>query len=491
MSNKEIHYKYKQLIYSHPKELFYLFLTEMWERFSYYGIRVILVLYMTQELLISNYQSFLVYGVFTSLVYLTPIIGGYCSDQTRMRVLAIKNGGIIIILGHLLLACSGISDFKNFLFYSGLSIVAIGTGFFKPNIPIIVSNLYKNDVKRDSAFTIFILGINIGALGASLSIPVIAHYLGWHFGFGSAAIGMSIGLIIFIKFNKKNTKDNIICPTKLNSNFQKKMKFYQLTYCVILILLPIEILCFKIPFIVPLFIVCVMIIIFGIMFGRFICTEGIRKNNLMVLKKISFISLSCIVFYVFFEQAGSSVILFTETYINRNILGLEIPSGVFKGLNPLFLFVLAPIFSKVWIKVRWMSKLNITTKFSIAILFLGISFLLLFLGASITDNNYKISMLWIIIFYFFYSIGDLFFTPIALSSITKNSPEESSSLIMGCFYFNIAIANYISGFIATYTTKSNGYYSTFKSITICCFIITIIGLMTNCINRIIKRKKTI
>ena len=376
----------------HSKGLYLLFCVEMWERFSFYGMRALIVLYMIQNLAYSAQKAGNIYGLYTGLVYLTPLIGGYLADRFIGQRRCISAGAIFMILGLFLLAFGPKS-----LFLFSLFLMIIANGFFKSNISSVLGLLYGDDNdKKDSAFTIFYMGINLGAFFSPLVCGTLAVKFGYEYGFAAAGVGMLIGLVCYKLFENKLLGDKGLNPVdavKDNENNEVEKDSAQNKQLASLILLMF----FTIPF------------------------------------------------WVCFEQAGSSLTLFAEFQTNRNFFGFEIPTGYFQSLNPLFIITLAPLVSVLWESLRKKSKEpSSVEKFSIALFLISISFVILaFAGhLSITD---KVSPLWLVLGYFIMTIAELCLSPIGLSLVSKLAPRRFLSLIMGCWFLTSFLGNLIAG----------------------------------------------
>lgn len=389
----------------HPKALYLLFAVEMWERFSYYGMRALLTLYMVKFLLFNTEQAGNVYGTYTGLVYATPLIGGYLAD----RYLGAKNciiiGGFLMALGQFLLSVPSIP-----FFYIALGLLIIGNGFFKPNISSIVGQLYeKNDHRRDGGFTIFYMGINLGAFMAPLICGYLGERIGFKYGFMAAGFGMLIGMTIFLVGKKYLLKHYGLPPAHCN----------------------------KLP----------------------ICEKNvadldapltkIEKQRIAVIFALVFFS---VFFWASFEQAGSSLTLFAEHSTNRIIpfLNWEMPTSFFQSVNPLFIFILAPMFSSMWLKLSDFNKdPSAPAKFVYGLGFVAISFLVMVLAASLAHiSGDKVSFLWLIGVYFLQTVGELCISPVGLSMVTKLSPLKFTSLLMGTWFLGSFLANYTGGHFA-------------------------------------------
>ncbi len=379
----------------HPKGLYLLFTIEMWERFSYYGMRALLVLYMTKYLMFSTEKAGSVYGWYTGLVYMTPMIGGYLADRYLGSRMCVFIGGLLMAIGHFVMAFPALP-----YFYTALMLLIIGNGFFKPNISTMVGNLYgENDPRRDGGFTIFYMGINLGALFSPLVCGTLGEKLGWHYGFGAAGVGMLAGLAVYMWGAKKYLGDIGLKPT---------------------------------------------------------IKTGADADNTPLTKKewqrISVIFILCffmIFFWSAFEQAGSSMTLFADRETDRMIFGWEFPTSWFQAVNPLFIFILAPFFSSMWTGLAKVNKNPSTPmKFVFGLVLLSFGFIMMMAAASLYKSSGAVSILWLLGVYLFHTLGELCLSPIGLSMVTKLSPAKFMSLLMGTWFFSSAAANYVGGIFA-------------------------------------------
>ncbi len=409
----------------HPPGLYLLFATEAWERFSYYGMRGILVLYLTTELVrgglgYSKVDAVALYGTYTALVYLTPVVGGYLADRFLGQRLSITIGGITMAIGEFAL----FSTQSRAFLWIGLILLIVGNGFFKPNISTIVGKLYpEGDKRKDSAFTIFYMGINLGAFIAPFICGTLAestmavkqgatilHY-GFRYGFLAAGIGMVIGQVMFNLLGNKYLGDEGKYPVKNNVKKSSDAEVKE---------------------------------------------EDARKPLTKQEKRRTAVILILVAFNIFFwtgyEQAGSSLTLFTEESVNRTIFGFQCPVSWFQSINPVFIIILAPIIAGIWIKLSKRAKgdLNIPTKMALGLIFLGCGFLFIALPAlAIAGNSAaKISMLWIVGIYFIHTVGELCLSPIGLSMVSTLAPKKIASFLMGCWFLSSFFANKLAGFIA-------------------------------------------
>lgn len=436
---------------SHPKGLAILFFAELWERFSFYGMRALLVLYMTSELLFHDAKAYGVYGAYGAMVYGSQIIGGYIADQFLGCRRAIYLGGIIIALGHLILSFA--TEMSMFM---GLSFIIIGTGFFKPNISALLGKLYKkNDPRRDGGFTIFYMGINVGGLIAPLVCGYLGEVYGWHYGFGAAAFGMIAGIFVFVR-GQKLLGDAGLPP---NPERLDKGRFLGLTLNHIIIIgtlvtMPVFLYVLShnefTKFLLNFLGIGTLLYILYIAFKS---SAEERKCLLTILFMLPFI----MIFVASFEQCGSSMNLFADRNVDRFLFGWQIPTPWFQSLNPIFIIVCAPLFSGLW---TFLGKRNLDpytpVKFSFGLIQTGLGFGALLLGIQAVGASGYVPMVWLVLAYFFHSTGELCLSPVGLSMVTKLAPARFVSLMMGVFFLSFGFASYVAGLIATLASTPEG-----------------------------------
>lgn len=425
----------KQENNSHPPGLYLLFATEFWERFSYYGLRGLLTLFLTKTALegglgFSKADSVLIYGYFTGFVYFTPIIGGWLADNYLGQRRAILIGGLLMAAGQFSLA-SGLGN--NFV-YLGLLLIIIGNGFFKPNISTLVGKLYEQgDPRRDSAFTIFYMGINLGAFVAPLVCGYLAEDLfavkdasgkitkfAFEYGFLAAGIGMVLSQITFSALSQKYLGDIGHFVKASDRKVEDEAEANK-----------------------PL-------------------TKEERDRVSVILVVVTLVTF----FWAGFEQAGSSLTIYTDEYINREVFGWTIPTSWFQSVNPLFIVALAPITANLWLSLAKKGKdLSIPLKMGIGMILLGIGFFFMLgavmeRGGDIADNSIKANIMWLVATYFFHTIGELMLSPIGLSMITKLAPVKLASMLMGVWFLSPFVAQIAGGYIAAYV-ESLGAFKVF------------------------------
>ncbi len=424
----------------HPKGLYLLFFTEMWERFGFYTLQTIIILYMTKALLMPDYQANILYAAFSSLLYLTPIIGGYIADRYLGFQRAIMLGGIMLCVSYLVTALPGENSF-----FLGMSLLICANGFFKPNVSSIVGELYtQNDPRRDGGFTLFYMGINIGSLIPPLIAGAIVASFGWHAGFLLAALGMVIGQVTFI-FGKKQLGNKGLYPA---SSLAKPLglSFYLLLFVGIFISFLLCNLALRHPNETNYLIeIAAVIIVFTVIFMLF--------KEPMLARKRMFASLILIIisigFWSLYNQTFTSLMLFADRNMNRSILGIPLDAEATQFFNPFFIIVLSPFLSRLWVKLddRNLNP-SIQMKFTLGVLFMSAGFLFLAFGTKFFGENGLTSSWWLVISYLLQTIGELLISPIGLAMITVLCPKHLVGMMMGVWFFSLAAAFAIGGTLA-------------------------------------------
>ena len=438
-----------------PKSLTTLFFTEMWERFSYYGMRALLVLYLVNSLNYSDAEALHIYAIYTGLVYLTPIIGGYLADKYLGTQKTIFIGGITMMLGHFLMA------FPNLLFLA-MGLLIIGNGYFKPNISTLLGRLYKdNDVRRDSGFSIFYIGINLGAFLAPLIVGYVGETINWHYGFAIAGLGMLAGLIQFYLGQNKIIQEDL-------SNKTKKLSVgdWLLISSLSLINIPIILFIFEINNIINIYayeLLTLSILLIVILFLKKKGKSIFIRDDIKKILYISILSLFVIFFWIGFEQAGGSLTLYASNSIDRNLFGFIIPASFFQSINPLIIILLGPLIANFWLKLDNSDfKVNTSQKMGIGLILLSAGFFLIMYVNN--SDAASISLWWLVGVYFLHTLGELCLSPIGLSMVTKVSPKKIASLMMGFWFLSSAIANYSAGKLPTILQANNLDLFTFLTI---------------------------
>jgi POT family proton-dependent oligopeptide transporter len=386
-----------------PPGLFLLFGVEMWERFSFYGMRAFLTLFLISKaggFGWSKEQASHLYGWYQGLVYLTPLMGGYLADRLIGTHRSIIIGGIVIALGHFCLAMPA-----QWTFFLGLLLIIIGTGFFKSNISTMVGQLYsEKDRRRDAAFTIFYMGINLGAAIGQIVCPKLADAYNWHIGFSAAGFGMVLGLVVYLSFKRRflGTIGDVPASRAYRVEAAAAGGEQPLT--------------------------------------------TLEKHGLIAIAILAFFN---IFFWMAFEQAGSSMTFFAEEHTRRMFLGINFLAPYFQSVNAIAVITLAPAFAWMWTRLEarnWAPSTPV--RFALGLFLLGSGFIVLVIGARIADGGVRVSPLWLIVTYVLHTCGELCLSPIGLSMVTKLAPKRLASLAMGAWFFSMFISDLAAGFVA-------------------------------------------
>lgn len=487
------------IIYSnrklHPRALFILFFAEMWERFSYYGMRTLLTLYMVKELFSTLSQgeadsmALGIYGSYTAMVYLFPVVGGILADKILGFRKAIMFGGLLMMAGHFALSFQGMYFQDNMsLFFLSLAFIIIGNGFFKPNISSLLGNYYgSNDSRKDGAFTIFYMGVNIGALLSTVTCGYVGEQISWHYGFGLAGIGMLIGLLVFWFAGDKFLGKKGINPSATENfpeideeadrrllsgpseerasalileaqTFTKistpKLKKQQLmVYIGTILFVPICSLFLNLSDLVTWILIALSVGILGVLMFMSSKEERVGGERLRVVV-VLFVFHA--MFWALFEQAGGSITLFTARNVDRVLMGSEIPASIFQSLNAFFIMVLAPLFSWIWIKLRSSKKEPSTPmKFVLGLSQLAVGFGIIVIGAKFFATDGLVPMIFIVGMYLLHTTGELSLSPVGLSMVSKLSPKKAVGFTMGAWFLSIALANKMAGLIGELTASES------------------------------------
>ncbi|AMC10216.1 MFS transporter [Lutibacter profundi] len=415
--------KQEELLWGHPKGLYILFFTELWERFSYYGMRAILILYLTAKTTDSNaglgwdsVSALQLYGWYTMMVYVMSVPGGLLADRLLGQKKTVMLGGFLLVIGHFILAFDEV-----WAFYTGIVLIVLGVGALKPNISTMVGGLYnKGDAKRDTAFTIFYIGINIGAFAAPIAVGYLGEVINWHYGFGLAGIGMAIGQVVYIWGQKYLTEVGNFVPVKTVAGTNKKIGL-----------------------------------------------TAIEKDRMIVLI-LSFIIV--IVFWGAYEQAGGLMNLYARDKIDRVLFGFTIPTSFLQSLHAFYVILIGLPIAYLW--TQWRKKGNENSslfKMGVGTIITGLGFLLLARAAVETTVSLdgKASIYWLFGAYLLHVIGELSISPVALSFITKLAPVKYASLMMGAYFMVSGLGNKLAGALGE-AAQSAGEYTIFMGIFIFC-----------------------
>jgi POT family proton-dependent oligopeptide transporter len=429
----------------HPRGLTTLFFTEMWERFSYYGMRALLILYMTTAVAsgglgFDTKTAAGIYGAYTGSIYLMSIPGGWFADNALGTRRAVLVGGIIIALGHYSMAVPTI-----YTFFIGLVLIVLGTGLLKPNASSIVGELYSpEDQRRDAGFSLFYVGINIGALTA----PIVCSYLGekinWHLGFGAAGVGMTFGVIQYVLGHERLA--HVGAPRRRTSAETRRNIAIGVLFMAA-ISAAVGVLFFGPEIVVEnkMWIMLGALVIFlGWLFLAFLKPEEKKPVGAIVI-----LILFSIIFWACYEQAGSSFNLFARDFTNRFVFGFEFPAGWFQTNAPLFVILLAPVFVWLWLKMGDRQPSS-PVKFSIGLLFVGLGAALLTIASLFTAGGAKVGPWWLVGVYVLHTIGEVCLYPVGLSATTKLAPHRVAGLMMGIYFLSISFGNFAAGMAAGY-----------------------------------------
>jgi POT family proton-dependent oligopeptide transporter len=445
-------------MFGHPRGLFVLFFTEMWERFSYYGMRALLVLFMTASIAQENGglgfpigKAAAIYGLYTAMVYLLALPGGWVADRIWGQRKAVFIGGCIIAAGHFSMAVPAMPTF-----YLGLVLIMIGTGLLKPNVSTMVADLYpEGGARRDAGFSIFYMGINLGAFFGPILCGLLGENYSWHLGFSLAGIGMVLGLIQYARgvpslghAGDLKTDDDAATLSRRSRNFYLSL----LGVCALIALAAA-------PVIMGLVSITLQqvaewlgygIVGLAILYFVYLLVAGghteLEKKRLVV---IFWLFLLAALFWSGFEQAGSSMNLFAEGLTNRTVLGWETPASWLQSVNPILIILMAPIFGWLW---TWLAARNanpsIPMKFGLGLLGLSAGFLVIAWGAANASPENPVSPSWLIVTYFLHTCGELCLSPVGLSSITKLAPKNRVGQMMGVWFIAAALGNLFAGLMA-------------------------------------------
>jgi len=442
-----------------PRQIYMLFLTEMWERFSYYGMRALLVLYLVNSLKYDRADALQLYATYTSLVYLAPIVGGYLADKWLGKRRAVLIGAIVMAMGHFAMA------FPSLLIFA-LGLLIIGNGFFKPNISTLVGGLYgDNDPRRDGGFTIFYMGVNLGAFISPLVCGYLGEKLGWHYGFGAAGVGMVLGVVVFAVGQKmlgalgfppgrEVTAQSSLTPGDWTTISVTSVSMIAVVYLVLQAWSVVNPSQFGItPFSACLYsllaIALLMLIRHWLDRAKNAANpEALTSIEIHRIIAILIMGFFVVFFWMGFEQAGGTMNLFADKQVDRRLFGWEIPTSYFQSLNPMLIFILGPVFTVFWL---WLdtSRFRISTpaKMAVGMIILGIGFIILAVAQSSADGSGPVGAQWLFYVYFFHTVGELCLSPVGLSMVTKLAPVRLVSLMMGIWTTANFIANYLAGIL--------------------------------------------
>ena len=440
----------------HPKGLYMLFFAEMWERFSYYGMRALLIFYLTKHWLFADDKSNLIYGAYTSLVYITPVLGGYLADRYLGQRKAVLFGGILLMIGHFLMAfegLQGITDpvvkqadpFIN-VFWSALAFIIVGSGFLKANISVMVGQLYSlTDTRRDGAYTIFYMGINLGAAIGTILVGYLGETIGWPFGFGLAGIGMLAGLIVFV-LGRKSLRGAGEPPVRADGSQVSDTTLYGIGLAAVAVIWAL---------VQYQDVIQTLLIISGIALLGYVLYEAFKldKEPRERIFAILFLIALNPLFWGLFEQAGGSINLYTDRFVDR----AGVPATLFQSINPIYIIMLAPLFAALWVILgkRGMEP-SAPAKFGLALLQVGAGFLVFVWGANSVGAEAMTPVIFVFLLYLLHTTGELCLSPVGLSAMNRLAPSYMASLIMGAWFYMTAVGNFVAGKIGEATGGHEG-----------------------------------
>ena len=448
----------QQGFFGHPKGLFTLFFTEFWERFSYYGMKAILVYYMYYELSrgglgMDESTALAIMSIYGSLVYMSGLIGGWLADRIFGASKAVFYGGILIMLGHIVLSIPGSIS----LFFASMVLIVLGTGLLKPNVSSVVGELYsEQDQRRDAGFSIFYMGINLGSFIAPLIVGTVGMDYNFHLGFGIAAVGMFLGLLIFTFTKKRNLGlAGTYVPSPLSLAERKKVFLsigigVLLLAVIVAVTIPLGLLTFD-SFIVVVGILGILIpTLYFIVMYRSPRTTNVERSRL-----IAYIPLfiAAIMFWAIQEQGSTILANYADKRTQLNFAGIHISPAWFQSINPLFIIILAPVFAWLWMKLGKRQP-SIPKKFALGLLFAGLSFLVILLPAYIGGEDALVNPMWLVLSYFVVVLGELCLSPVGLSATTKLAPAAFSAQTMSLWFLSNAAAQAINAQIVKFYTPA-------------------------------------
>jgi proton-dependent oligopeptide transporter, POT family len=431
----------------HPKGLYLLFFAEMWERFSYYGMRAILIFYLTQHWLFSDGKSTLIYGAYTSLVYITPVLGGYVADRYLGQRRAVIFGGLLLAAGHMLMAVEGTGgqdDPTINVFWAALAFIIVGSGFLKANISVMVGQLYRlTDTRRDGAYTIFYMGINVGAALGTILVAYLGQTLGWGWGFGLAGIGMLAGLVVFVA-GRRSLGGAGEAPAPLARS--KEVALYGVGLASVAVIWALV----QFQDVIQSLLAVAGVLLLGYVLVQAFRLEKEPRERIFAI--LFLISLNPI-FWGLFEQAGGSMNLFTDRFVDRG----NVPAGIFQSINPIFIILLAPLFAGLW---QWLASRGLEpsapAKFGLALLQMGLANLVLVWGTTAFGVAAMTPVYLVFAYYLLATTAELCLSPVGLSAMNRLAPGYLASLIMGAWFYMSAVGNFVAGKIGEATGGHDG-----------------------------------
>jgi POT family proton-dependent oligopeptide transporter len=443
--------------FGHPRGLSTLFFTEMWERFSYYGMRALLILFMTAPLAAGGLAfdtatAGAIYGLYTSMVYMTTLPGGWIADRLIGQRRAVLYGGIIIASGHFCMAFSSLSTF-----YLGLFLIVIGTGLLKGNISVLVGGLYaKDDIRRDAGFSVYYMGINLGAFIAPLICGYLGQKVSWHVGFAAAGVGMSLGIVQYVLGGGNLGQAGLYPAAAESPQAAARLRRNAVVAGAVLLAAvvgfavasatgSIAVTARQVADAAGIMLLAIVVCFFGWLFASGSWSPDERKK----LYVIAALFLAAALFWSVFEQAGSTLNLFADRNTHNEVFGWAYPSSWFQSLNSLFLIIFAPVFAWLWLRLaRRGQEPSSPAKFAVALILVGAGFAILIWAAKMAEQGVQVSPLWLTATYFLHTCGELCLSPVGLSAMTKLAPARIAGLMMGVWFLATSVGNFIGGRIS-------------------------------------------
>jgi POT family proton-dependent oligopeptide transporter len=460
----------KQNKTAQPAGLYLLFFTELWERFGFYTLQTIIILYMSKGLLMQDTDANLLYAAFSGLLYLTPTIGGYLADRYLGFQRAIIFGGLLFVVGYLLTALPGKQTF-----FLGLSIIICANGFFKPNVSSIVGELYgRNDPRRDGGFTLFYMGINIGALIPPVIAGALVARYGWHAGFFLAAIGMIIGQLVF-QLGRKQLNGAGLYPNVRGGRSAIKKRFYVYLLLGVVAAIALFYLALQFPRMTSYMIEGASVLLLAVVIFFLFKQPVLQRNRMFAALILIIISVG---FWSLYNQAFTSLMFFADRNMNQHFLGFNFDAEATQFFNPFFIILLSPVLSRLWVRMDGVG-LNPSTqmKFFLGVLMMSAGYLLLAYAAHFCGDNGQVSAGWLCASYVLQTMGELLISPIGLAMITVLCPKELVGMMMGVWFFAQTVSFTIGGMLANIAAVP-AHLSVVASLAVYAHAFTVFGLIS-------------
>ncbi|WP_419995498.1 peptide MFS transporter [Streptomyces boninensis] len=454
--------------FGHPRGLATLFMTEMWERFSYYGMRALLVLYLVSGgadaatgsqgggLAYTAATATAIYSVYVAMVYLFTMPGGWFGDRVWGPRKTVAIAGVVITAGHLSLALP-----TDAMFFVGLALIAVGSGLLKANISTMVGQLYDgpNDPRRDAGFSVFYMGINLGAFGAPFIIGWLGEKVNWHLGFGIAALGMALGTIQFLLGSKHLSAQSSVVPNPVTPQERRKVLNVSLATAAVAVVFYAIVVATGVYTLnwalVPITVAGLVIPIWVI--ARIRRDKDLTGEDKKKLSAFNWFFVACAVFWMIFDQGASTLSLFGDAHTNRDILGWEMPNTLFQSLNPMFVMLLAPVFAVVWLALARRGKEPSTVaKYSFGLVVTGLSFFVFLIPLGAATGDEKVAIWWLVLIFLMHTIAELCISPVGLSMTTKLAPAKYLSQMMAVFFLAVTAGDSVTGLLAIAGVDLNG-----------------------------------